>query len=216
MHLSPLYTRSANESSHLPSPLLPQLSFSSPHLPSSPSLPLPSPLLPFSVPPRFLRHVPVIYVDYPGASSLAPIYGTFNHAMLRHVPNLRAYADPLTNAMVEFYTMSQVCSRGCYTKSINSLALIDSHHLPRSLPSSLPAFLTLSLLPSLSLPPSLPNLDSVHHLPPLLPSSMLFHSYSSHTLPPSLSIAFLSPSFLPLSLPFTGPIHAGHAAPLHL
>ncbi len=28
--------------------------------------------------------------------------------MLRLVPNLRAYADPLTEAMVEFYTMSQV------------------------------------------------------------------------------------------------------------
>ncbi|XP_019853422.1 PREDICTED: cytoplasmic dynein 1 heavy chain 1-like [Amphimedon queenslandica] len=55
----------------------------------------------------FLRHVPVVYVDYPGPMSLGQIYGTFNRAMLRVVPNLRAYADPLTNAMVEFYTMSQ-------------------------------------------------------------------------------------------------------------
>ena len=57
---------------------------------------------------RFLRHVPVIYVDYPGPHSLNQIYGTFNRAMLRLVPNLRAYSDPLTEAMVEFYTKSQV------------------------------------------------------------------------------------------------------------
>ena len=52
---------------------------------------------------RFLCHVPVVYVDYPaGSMSLTQIYGTFNRAMLRVVPNLRAYSDPLTNAMVEF------------------------------------------------------------------------------------------------------------------
>lgn len=74
-------------------------------------LPLPS-LLPFFLTIRFLRHVPVIYVDYPGAASLKQIYGTFNRAMLRLVPNLRAYADPLTEAMVDFYTLSQVCLFG--------------------------------------------------------------------------------------------------------
>ena len=57
---------------------------------------------------RFLRHVPVVYVDYPGHQSLMQIYGTFNRAMLRLVPSLRTYADPLTEAMVEFYLMSQV------------------------------------------------------------------------------------------------------------
>ena len=50
----------------------------------------------------------MIYVDYPGGASLRQIYGTFNRAMLRLVPNLRAYADPLTESMVEFYTLSQV------------------------------------------------------------------------------------------------------------
>ncbi|KAK8783262.1 hypothetical protein V5799_015396, partial [Amblyomma americanum] len=55
----------------------------------------------------FLRHVPVVYVDYPGETSLKQIYGTFNRAMLRMVPSLRAYAEPLTAAMVEFYLMSQ-------------------------------------------------------------------------------------------------------------
>ena len=53
----------------------------------------------------------MVYVDYPGSMSLTQIYGTFNRAMLRVVPNLRAYSDPLTNAMVEFYTMSQVRER---------------------------------------------------------------------------------------------------------
>ncbi|XP_015784706.1 dynein heavy chain, cytoplasmic isoform X1 [Tetranychus urticae] len=56
---------------------------------------------------RFLRHVPVVYVDYPGETSLKQIYGTFNRAMLRVIPSLRTYADPLTSAMVEFYLMSQ-------------------------------------------------------------------------------------------------------------
>ncbi len=57
---------------------------------------------------RFLRHVPVVYVDYPGELSLTQIYGTFNRAMLRLVPSLKPYSDPLTSAMVEFYLMSQV------------------------------------------------------------------------------------------------------------
>ena len=41
-------------------------------------------------------------IIYPGSMSLTQIYDTFNRAMLRVVPNLRAYSDPLTNAMVEF------------------------------------------------------------------------------------------------------------------
>ncbi|XP_055707524.1 dynein heavy chain, cytoplasmic isoform X3 [Phlebotomus papatasi] len=56
---------------------------------------------------RFLRHVPIIYVDYPGETSLKQIYGTFSRAMLRMMPSLRGYAEPLTNAMVEFYLASQ-------------------------------------------------------------------------------------------------------------
>lgn len=57
---------------------------------------------------RFLRHVPIVYVDYPGETSLKQIYGTFNRAMLRLLPSLRTYSEPLTAAMVEFYLMSQV------------------------------------------------------------------------------------------------------------
>lgn len=56
---------------------------------------------------RFLRHVPIIYVDYPGETSLMQIYSTFNRAMLRMVPPLRAHADQLTSVMVKFYLRSQ-------------------------------------------------------------------------------------------------------------
>ncbi|CAI4230233.1 unnamed protein product [Auanema sp. JU1783] len=56
---------------------------------------------------RFLRHVPVVYVDYPGQTSLLQIYGTFNRAMLKMTPSVRALADALTNAMVDVYLASQ-------------------------------------------------------------------------------------------------------------
>lgn len=56
---------------------------------------------------RFLRHAPVVMVDYPGEMSLKQIYIAYNKAMLKAVPNLRAYSEPLTDAMVEFYLKSQ-------------------------------------------------------------------------------------------------------------
>ncbi|KAF8592026.1 dynein heavy chain protein 1 [Ramaria rubella] len=56
---------------------------------------------------RFLRHAPLVMVDYPGEVSLKQIYGTYNRAMLKVVPNLRAYSEPLTDAMVTFYLASQ-------------------------------------------------------------------------------------------------------------
>ncbi len=56
---------------------------------------------------RFLRHAPLIMVDYPGEISLNQIYGTFNRALLKVTPNLRGYAEPLTAAMVDFYLASQ-------------------------------------------------------------------------------------------------------------
>lgn len=46
-------------------------------------------------------------VDYPGEISLNQIYGTFNRALLKVVPPLRGYAEPLTSAMVDFYMSSQ-------------------------------------------------------------------------------------------------------------
>ncbi|GAA6030036.1 hypothetical protein JCM8097_009225 [Rhodosporidiobolus ruineniae] len=56
---------------------------------------------------RFLRHAPLVMVDYPGETSLKQIYGTFTRALLKVVPPLRGYAEPLTNAMVDFYLASQ-------------------------------------------------------------------------------------------------------------
>ena len=56
---------------------------------------------------RFLRHAPLIMVDYPGELSLNQIYGTFNSAVLKIVPALRGYAEALTHAMVKFYLESQ-------------------------------------------------------------------------------------------------------------
>lgn len=56
---------------------------------------------------RFLRHAPLVMVDYPGEVSLNQIYGTFNRALLKVTPNLRGYAESLTSAMVDFYLASQ-------------------------------------------------------------------------------------------------------------
>ncbi|WVR09001.1 hypothetical protein IAU60_006061 [Kwoniella sp. DSM 27419] len=56
---------------------------------------------------RFMRHAPVVMVDYPGQISLKQIYGTFNRALLKVIPTLRGHSDALTDAMVEFYLASQ-------------------------------------------------------------------------------------------------------------
>ncbi|ORZ40908.1 dynein heavy chain [Catenaria anguillulae PL171] len=56
---------------------------------------------------RFLRHAPLVMVDYPGRTSLIQIYSTFSRALLKVIPTLRGYADALTNAMVDFYLDSQ-------------------------------------------------------------------------------------------------------------
>ena len=50
---------------------------------------------------RFLRHSPVVFVDYPGEDSLLTIYGTLTRATLP--PSLRSYSDALANATVSFY-----------------------------------------------------------------------------------------------------------------
>ncbi|OQO06011.1 Dynein heavy chain, cytoplasmic, partial [Rachicladosporium sp. CCFEE 5018] len=56
---------------------------------------------------RFLRHAPLIMVDYPGEVSLTQIYGTFNSAILKIIPTLRGYADALTTSMIQVYLQSQ-------------------------------------------------------------------------------------------------------------
>ncbi len=57
--------------------------------------------------PRFLRHSPLLFVDFPAVPSLRQIYGTFNRALLKLVPALRSQAEPLTEAMIDVYTASQ-------------------------------------------------------------------------------------------------------------
>ena len=56
---------------------------------------------------RFMRHTPVLFVDFPAPNALRQIYSTFNRAMLKLQPNLRSYVNPLTEAMVEFYIANQ-------------------------------------------------------------------------------------------------------------
>ncbi|ORY33069.1 putative motor [Naematelia encephala] len=56
---------------------------------------------------RFLRHAPVVMVDYPGEISLKQIYSTFNRALLKVTPSLRGYSEALTDSMVRFYLASQ-------------------------------------------------------------------------------------------------------------
>lgn len=58
--------------------------------------------------PRFLRHAPVIYVDYPSAQSYTQIYLAFNKAIMKgHHQSLENYARPLTEAMVDFFMQTQ-------------------------------------------------------------------------------------------------------------
>ncbi len=56
---------------------------------------------------RFLRHAPVLLVDYPGQESLVQIYATFARAALKVIPSLRSYAQPLTEAMIELFEASR-------------------------------------------------------------------------------------------------------------
>lgn len=56
---------------------------------------------------RFLGHVPLVMVDYPGHISLLQIYSTFNNAVLKVIPSLRAFSEPLTHSMIQLYAESQ-------------------------------------------------------------------------------------------------------------
>jgi dynein heavy chain 1 len=56
---------------------------------------------------RFLRHVPLLLVDFPEKDSLLQIYGTFNSGMMKLFPNLKGEAEAMTEAMVEVYTENQ-------------------------------------------------------------------------------------------------------------
>jgi dynein heavy chain 1 len=56
---------------------------------------------------RFLRHAPLLLVDFPARDSMMQIYRTFNGGILKLFPNLRGETDALTEAMVELYTSCQ-------------------------------------------------------------------------------------------------------------
>lgn len=56
---------------------------------------------------RFLRHVPVVLVDFPAKDSLLQIYRTFNGGMMKLFPNLKGETEALTEAMVEVYMENQ-------------------------------------------------------------------------------------------------------------
>ena len=57
--------------------------------------------------PRFLRHAPLLLVDFPSQESLRQIYGTFNGGILKLFPNLKGETNALTEAMVELYSANQ-------------------------------------------------------------------------------------------------------------
>lgn len=56
---------------------------------------------------RFLRHACLIMVDYPGTVSLNQIYKTFNLAILKCAPNLRTFAQAITDAMIHVYQQTK-------------------------------------------------------------------------------------------------------------
>jgi len=56
---------------------------------------------------RFMRHSPIVMVDYPSRVSLRQIYSTFNTAALRAVPAARGYSSAITEAMIDLYLESQ-------------------------------------------------------------------------------------------------------------
>ena len=56
---------------------------------------------------RFLRHVPLLLVDFPARDSLMQIYGTFNTGMMKLFPSLRGETEAMTEAMVEVYLENQ-------------------------------------------------------------------------------------------------------------
>jgi len=56
---------------------------------------------------RFLRHVPLLLVDFPEKDSLMQIYGTFNGGMMKLFPHLKGETNAMTEAMVSVYTENQ-------------------------------------------------------------------------------------------------------------
>lgn len=60
-----------------------------------------------ALPPRLLRHMPVVLVPYPSDDALHQIYSTMARALLRSRPPLRGYADALAHGMVTYFRANQ-------------------------------------------------------------------------------------------------------------
>ncbi|GMF22932.1 unnamed protein product [[Candida] boidinii] len=56
---------------------------------------------------RFLQQCSVFMVDYPSNKSLDHIYTTFNYGVLKNIPDLRGFVQPLTEAMIAVYNSSR-------------------------------------------------------------------------------------------------------------
>jgi dynein heavy chain 1 len=74
---------------------------------------------------HFRRHAPLIMADYPGEVSLRQIYGTYNRALLKVIPTLRAYAEPLTDAMVTFSLSHRRSTSQLTSKHTTSTVLVS-------------------------------------------------------------------------------------------
>lgn len=57
---------------------------------------------------RFMRHVCLVMVDYPGQTSMKQIYQSFNLATLKCAPNLKGFAEAITDAMLQVYYESKL------------------------------------------------------------------------------------------------------------
>ena len=128
---------------------------------------------------RFLRHVPVVYVDYPGETSLKQIYGTFNRAMLRMIPALRSLLLLIYSFSVIFLTSAflHLFSVHFFTPS---LLFYCSSPFHSSLPHLLTCLQDVRGASDLGHGGVLPALPGQVHL--LIISTLFLPSFSPHLL----------------------------------
>ncbi|KOS13271.1 cytoplasmic dynein heavy chain 1 [Malassezia pachydermatis] len=59
------------------------------------------------LPPRWLRHTPVVWVGYPSDEALVQIYSTLAQALLQSMPSLLGYVDAVARGMVTYFRATQ-------------------------------------------------------------------------------------------------------------
>jgi dynein heavy chain 1 len=90
---------------------------------------------------RFLRHLPILYMDYPSNHNLINIYSLLIGAVFHNTPELLETAGSFSQALVSIYTKASehfaqsgrvhyVFTPRMLTFFINSLALFIHHHSP--------------------------------------------------------------------------------------